>query len=399
MDINSFFNFDNGEDIFRIVDAVLFLIFAVFVLYLFIFAVKSTGKTVNKYPPAEKLYKFAILFPAYMEDLVIVNSVKSFLAQKYPRDKYDIYVISAEMKEKTDRELESLSATVIRVDDTCHTKIKALQKATDYIVENKLDYDVVVVLDADNVVDSDFLEQLNNAFYSGCSAVQTHRVAKNMNTSVAVLDAVSEEMNNSIFRKGHTKLGFSAGLIGSGMAFDYDTFMSIIYDASSIGEDKQLEVLLLKQNIYIEYLSDVHTYDEKVKKSSQFYNQRKRWLFSQVHNLFLGAKGLPKALFNGNWDYCNKLFQWIMPPRIMLLGSILIIACLILPFSFYLSIKWFVLFAVLCITLALAIPDYLVNGRLLKAIFYVPILFLLMLLNHFRIFNRKNTFSHTPHDE
>ncbi|MFR1234948.1 MAG: glycosyltransferase family 2 protein [Barnesiella sp.] len=357
------------------------------------------GKSENKYPPAAKKYKFAVLFPAYMEDKVIVNSVKDFFLQKYPRENYDVFVISAEMKDETNKALEALSATVITVDETCHTKIRALQKATDYIAENKPEYDMVVVLDADNLVDPDFLEHLNNAFYSGCSAVQTHRVAKNMNTSVAVLDAVSEEMNNSIFRKGHTKLGFSAGLIGSGMAFEYDIFRKIIYNADSVGEDKQLEVLLLKQNIYIEYLADIHTYDEKVKKSSQFYEQRKRWLFSQVHNLFLGARALPKALFNGNWDYCNKLFQWIMPPRVMLFGSILIIACLLLPFSFYMSIKWFILFGVLCVTFALAIPDYLVNKRLLKALFYVPVLFMLMFFNHFRIFRSHKTFVHTPHDE
>ena len=43
-------------------------------------------------------------------------------------------------------------------------------------------------------------------------------------TNTAVLDAVSEEINNSIFRKGHTRLGFSSGLSGSGMAFEYDLF-------------------------------------------------------------------------------------------------------------------------------------------------------------------------------
>lgn len=118
---------------------------------------------------------------------------------------------------------------------------------------------MVVVLDADNLVDPDFLEHLNNAFYSGCSAVQTHRVAKNMNTSVAVLDAVSEEMNNSIFRKGHTKLGFSAGLIGSGMAFEYDIFRKIIYKRR-FGRRRQTTGSIIVETKYLYRISGRYPY-------------------------------------------------------------------------------------------------------------------------------------------
>jgi hypothetical protein len=50
-------------------------------------------------------------------------------------------------------------------------------------------------------------------------AVQGHRTAKNTNNSWAILDAISEEINNNIFRKGHRVLGLSSAIIGSGMAF------------------------------------------------------------------------------------------------------------------------------------------------------------------------------------
>ncbi|WP_106829359.1 glycosyltransferase [Parabacteroides pacaensis] len=399
MDYSFFTNIENGEYIFRIIDSVFFLIFAISVCYLFIFAIMSTGKQKNNYPKASKQYKFAILFPAYKEDKVIINSVKSFFKQNYPQDKYDVFVISAEMEDHTNQQLKDLSAKVLVLENVYHTKTEALQRAINHIDSNKLIYDVVVVLDADNLVDPNFLEELNNAFYSGCSAVQTHRVAKNTNTSIAVLDAVSEEMNNSIFRKGHTRLGFSSGLIGSGMAFEYELFKNCILQAKHIGVDKQLEMLLLKQNVYIEYLSQVYTYDEKVKKSSQFYNQRRRWLSTQIQNLFWGITSLPKAILAGNWDYCNKLLQWMMPPRVILFGLLILIGIFLSLTNFYLSIKWWGLFCILCITFALAIPDSLVNKRLVRAIFYIPILFLLMFFNHFRLAKANKEFIHTEHDE
>ena len=82
-------------------------------------------------------------------------------------------------------------------------------------------YDIALIIDADNIINSSYLVELNNAFAdSKVQVVQTHRVAKNLNTNMAYLDAISEEINNSIFRLGHVNLGMSAALIGSGMALN-----------------------------------------------------------------------------------------------------------------------------------------------------------------------------------
>lgn len=250
----------NGEYAFIIGDAVLFLLFFISVLYLLIFSISSLRKRKDLYPPARKKYRFAVLFPAYKEDSVIINSVRSFLLQDYPRDQYEVIVISDQMTDATNSSLQALSAKVVVVEESRSSKTNALRAAINHIENGDQSFDVVVIMDADNMVDTIFLDRINNAFYSGCSALQTHRVAKNRNTSTAVLDAVSEEINNSIFRKGHTRLGFSSGLIGSGMAFDYELFKESIMLAKHVGVDKQLELILLKQNIYIEYLEDVYTY-------------------------------------------------------------------------------------------------------------------------------------------
>ncbi|MFQ8804838.1 MAG: glycosyltransferase family 2 protein [Alistipes indistinctus] len=123
-----------------------------------------------------------------------------------------------------------------------------------------------------------------------------HRRAKNLHTDTALLDAVSEEINNSIFRKGHVALGVSSALIGSGMAFDYNWFCNNITQVSSAGEDKELEVLLLKQGIFIEYLDDVEVLDEKTAGSRAFYNQRRRWLAAQWYSLKAAVRDLPGAV-------------------------------------------------------------------------------------------------------
>lgn len=390
---------NNHEKIYLLGDAILFLLFLIAVFYLFIFALFSLRKRKDKYPKASKKYKFAVLFPAYKEDMVIQESVRSFLEQDYPRELYDVFVISDQMSESTNQKLQELSSIVLKITDPKSTKTNALQLAINYIDKHDTVYDVIVIMDADNVVNTDFLNKLNDAFYSGCSAVQTHRVAKNRDTNTAVLDAVSEEINNSIFRKGHTQLGFSSALIGSGMAFEYDLFKDNIMKAGVVGVDKQLERSLLFQNIYIEYLEDVYTYDEKIKGKAGFYNQRRRWLSNQFTNLFSGISELPLALLKGNWDYCDKLFQWMMPPRIILFGFIVLFACFFTWFNWLMSIKWWGLLLFLCITFSIAVPDYLVDNKFRKAIVSLPILFILMFFNFFRLKGANKEFIHTEHGE
>lgn len=383
------------EYLYQLGDAILFLCFLIFVLYLFIFAVYSRQRPLYTYPTAKKKYSFVVLYPAYQEDEVILDSVNHFLMQEYPRHLYDIIVISNQMKPSTIELLKEMSANVIEMDSPRSTKIEALKFAIKHIDQENLHYDNVVVLDADNIVKPSYLEKINDALYAGCSVLQTHRIAKNRDNSIAILDSISEEINNSIFRKGHTRLGFSSALSGSGMAFEYDLFKEIIRGCNDIGEDKYMERKLLLQNIYIEYLEEVYTYDEKVRGKKDFYNQRQRWLTTQFSNLFSGIFKIPGAILKGNWDYCDKLFQWMMPPRILLLGFITLIALILSVLDFFAAIKWWGLLILLGITFSVAIPDYLVDKKFTKAIVSVPVLFILMFFNIFRI--GKSKFTPTKH--
>ena len=201
------------------------------------------------------------------------------------------------------------------------TKSKALNKAM-LVLESV--YDIAVVLDADNVMAKDFLTKINNAFQQDVTAVQGHRTAKNVNNSWAILDAVSEEINNSIFRKGHRVLGLSSAIIGSGMAFKYDYFKNLMATVTAVGGfDKEIELKMLKEGKEILYLNDALVYDEKVQKSEVFGNQRRRWLSAQLHYFRKDILKATKALIlKGNIDYFDKAIQFIQPPRILLLGAL-----------------------------------------------------------------------------
>ena len=91
--------------------------------------------------------------------------------------------------------MKKLPIKVIEVSFENSTKSKALNEAMRRLEKN---YDYAIILDADNLMEPEFLKKMNNAFNSGYQAVQGHRKAKNLNTNYAILDAASEEINNNI---------------------------------------------------------------------------------------------------------------------------------------------------------------------------------------------------------
>lgn len=377
----------------HIIELVFYTITAISVLYLFFFAILSVNEKHIIYKEAKKKHKILVLFPAYKEDLVIINSIEEFIKQDYPKDKFDVLVISDQMTEETNNKLTDLSAEVLTANYKNSSKAKALQYATKSKID--IEYDIVVILDADNTVEKDFLNQINNAYYSGCKAIQAHRIAKNIDTEMALLDAVSEEINNSIYRRGHIRCGLSSALIGSGMAFDYTWFKENVFLLHSAGEDKELEVLLLRQGVYIDYLSWVLVYDEKTRKESTFYNQRRRWIAAQYHTVKRTIKELPKAIMDGNWDYTDKIFQWLIFPRIIIWGITFCFAIGLLFVNWVWAIKWWIAFIFIIYTFALAIPDFLVDKKLKNTLKRLPIIFILMIINLFRIKGADKEFIHT----
>lgn len=383
------------REIVHIIDMLVFVPVFVSVIYLFVFAVLSLKKEKNVYPVARKNHRFVVLFPAYKEDKVIIDSVKSFLKQDYPSTHYDLVVLSDGMKPETNRALSDLPIRLLELKLINSSKAAALNQAVEYLSPS--DYEVVVVLDADNTVETDFLERLNSAYDWGVQAMQAHRQAKHRPTEVAILDAVSEEINNAIFRRGHARIGLSSALIGSGMAFDYPWFARHIHEISSMGEDKELELLLLRQGIFIEYLEDVPVYDEKIAGASSFYGQRRRWLAAQFEVLKKGLGYLPEAIVSGNIDYCDKLFQWMLLPRIILLGISFLVAFTLSFVAWALSLKWWLVLFLLLVALSLAMPDELYGREFKRALRKLPILFLLMFLNLFRLRGANRKFIHTQH--
>lgn len=393
-----------------IIDWILFALLALCVCYLLLYAIASKFYRTPRFPEARTLRRFIVFFPAYKEDRVIASSVRSFLQQDYPRELFDIIVISDQMQPATNENLRSLPIRLLTANYKDSSKAKALTMAVDSISDDH--YDIVVIMDADNLTSPDFLAEVNRAFDSGIKSVQAHRTGKNLNTDISILDGISEEINNGIFRSGHNALGLSAALSGSGMAFEADWFRQNVRLLETAGEDKELEVLLLQQRIHTVYLPQIPIYDEKTQKEEAISNQRKRWIAAQFGILRSSLFSLPKAIGQGNLDYCDKILQWMLPPRLIQLAGVFGLTLVITIIGIWLSlqgtatghewtiaVKWWILSAAQIAAMTLPIPGHLFNKQLGKAVLRIPMLALTTIGNLFKLKGAYKKFIHTEHGE
>ena len=386
--------------IIHLIDFLLWLFVAGSVFYVSLFAIislfptKSSSKNINK---ESRRTRFLVLFPAYKEDRVIINSLNKFVEQDYPRDCYDVAVIADHMQDDTIATLSNLPIKVLVPHFDKSSKAKALQYAIGNIGS---DYDYVVILDADNVVENKFLTQLNQKLsVKQYTAIQCHRCAKNKDNEIAVLDGVSEEINNSIFRKAHNAIGLSSALIGSGMCIKYNWFADNVNLLTTAGEDRELEALLLRQGKYIKYEEFIYVYDEKVSNQDNFQRQRLRWMTAQLQSLSSMLPYIPKAIRKHNVDYIDKTIQQALIPRSILIALTLLLSVITLIINPVASIKWWCLFFSISIAILIATPSKLRTKSIVKSIKFLPRLIWKMCCNILRIDTSNKDFIHTTHDK
>lgn len=364
-----------------IFDGLLFAAVLLTVAYFTVFTIAAQFKRGTKVTKSKRQNRFIILIPAYKCDNVIERTVNSVLGQIYPQRLFDIVVISDHLQEMTNFKLAQYPITLLTPNFRRSTKGKALQYAINNLPQFKI-YDIAMVLDADNLVLPEFLDEINNAYESaGTKAIQAHRVSKNRDTATAILEATFEEINNTVFRQGHISMGLPAAICGSGMAFNYNWFKENIIKTKAEFEDKELEALLMRQHIFVDYFDDIYIFDEKNRASSAFKRKRGQWLTDQLRSLAKNIRYLPGAIYNKQYDLIDKILQWMLIPRTLMMGIILIMS-VTLPFIYMsLAIKWWIIASLILLVFAIATPNYLVDKQWDRAFMKIPFVIITSLLH------------------
>jgi cellulose synthase/poly-beta-1,6-N-acetylglucosamine synthase-like glycosyltransferase len=380
---------------------VLFMYLFCSITYLLVVAIAGLMHKEDPPPESTVFAKIAVLITSYKDDHIIVHTAVEALNHDYPAASFDVMVVADSLMPETIRELRTLGVKVLEVE--ARMKSRSVHAALQRISREQ--YQLVMLLDADNIMKSGCLLLVNNYFQSGQLAMQCHRTAKNEQTNVALLDAISEEVNNHLFRLGQQSLGFSAAPSGSGMAFETELIKSIFSWPPILenpGEDREIDMQLLKRGIRMHYIPEAWVLDEKVATHEVFEKQRVRWLEAQWYHLrrFLepDMKGISK-----DRHYYNKLIQNLLLPRSLYLVVFFAIVILVAVrymtgWAFFFPVPgwWLSLLLFFMLTLTIAVPSRFYSSQTVKALLSLPLLMLTMLKALFRIRKGRKEFLHTP---
>ena len=263
---------------------------------------------------------YAIIVTAYEQVDSIPNVVASILKLNYSN--YLIYIVA----DKCD--VSGLHFTDERVVILRPPEILASNTRSHfYAIRNfKREHNRLTIIDSDNLVEPEYLHELDKYFNAGYSAVQGIREAKNLNTTYACLDAARDIYYHFYDGKILFGIGSSATLAGSGMAFTTKLYRDCLEnrDITGAGFDKVLQSIIVGQNLRIAFTEKAVVYDEKTTHSDQLVKQRSRWINTWFKYFKFGFTLVFKGITNFSRNQFVFGFILLRPPLfIFLLLSLL----------------------------------------------------------------------------
>jgi cellulose synthase/poly-beta-1,6-N-acetylglucosamine synthase-like glycosyltransferase len=191
-----------------------------------------------------------------------------------------------------------------------------------YAIRNfKRNHERLTIIDSDNLVDQEYLNELNKIFSKGFEAVQGVREAKNLNNHYACLDAANDMYYRYVDKKLLTGAGSSSSLSGSGMAFTVSLYKDCLEHLSTKGAgfDKILQYEVIIRGFKIAFSDSAVVFDEKTSKPTQLVKQRARWINTWFKFFKLGLKMVNTGIAKLNWNQFLFGIMLLRPPLFILL--------------------------------------------------------------------------------
>jgi cellulose synthase/poly-beta-1,6-N-acetylglucosamine synthase-like glycosyltransferase len=289
----------------------IYLVFPI-MLYLFYSLVKKKFEVGDETP---SIADYAIIVTAYEQTDGLHAVVASLLKLNYTN--YLIYIV-ADKCDVSGLQFGDNRVIILRPPEALSSNTKSHFYAINHFVRP---HNRLTIIDSDNLTDTNYLQELDHFFDRGFEAVQGVRMAKNLDTTLACLDAARDIYYHFYDGKILFASGSSATLAGSGMAFTTQLYKECLehLDISGAGFDKVLQAEILKKNKRIAFAEKAIVYDEKTTQSDQLVNQRARWINTWFKYFKFGFSILAKGLLNGSRNQLLFGIVLLRPPLFIFL--------------------------------------------------------------------------------
>ncbi len=280
-----------------IIQQALVWIVTIFWLYQLIVSICSLVKLKDKPILEEKQNRFMAIIPAHNEESVIKNLVESLNKQNYPKELFDIYVIADNCTDATAQIAKTAGAIVYeRFDEENKTKGHALNWFLNQKIEEDAPYDAFCVFDADNIVDENFIKNMNKKLCQGEDVVQGYRDIKNPTDSwVSAGYAIFYWTMNRFYHLARYNLGLSPLINGTGFMVKFDVVKPHGWDTKTLTEDIEFSLKRIIAGKKLGWATDAIVYDEQPVDFKQSWSQRSRWTVGHIQCIQNYTKDLAVA--------------------------------------------------------------------------------------------------------
>ena len=338
------------------------------VLPLFIFIVYLILPKQRKNPVTTEIADYAIIVTAYEQTHTLGPVVASILKLNYSN--YLIYIV-ADNCDISQLHFDDERVVLFRPEEVLSSNTRSHFYA---IHRFKRPHNRITIVDSDNLVEPDYLRELDVYFDNGFSAVQGVRSAKNMDTVYACLDAARDIYYHFYDGKILFEAGSSATLAGSGMAFTTSLYRECLehFDITGAGFDKILQKEIVTRGYRIAFAEKAVLYDEKTSRSDQLVKQRARWINTWFKYFKFGFQLLGKGITGFNWNQFLFGLVLLRPPLfifLLLSGFFMVADIFISPIQ---SLIWLIGFLIFITGFIFALVMSDTDKRIYQSLWGIP---------------------------
>lgn len=266
---------------------------------------------------------FALIVAAHNEEMVVSHIIDSLKKLDYPKNLYDIFIIADNCADDTANISRKLGVNVFeRNVPSKRGKGYALEWMFQKIFKMEKKYDSIAIFDADNLVSSNFLKEMNAKLLNGYKVVQGYIDSKNPEDSwITQSYSISFWTANRLFQLARWNLGLSNQIGGTGFCVETDILKTLGWGATCLTEDLEFTCKLVLNDYKVGWSHNAIVYDEKPLTLKQSWRQRKRWMqgFADVSSRFFG-KLMKKAIKDRDFKAFDCALYSIQPFFTLLLA-------------------------------------------------------------------------------
>lgn len=331
--------------------------------------------------------RYCILIPARYESKVINNLLLSITKQTTKINPKDIYIIVESIKDKTVDIAKQYNMNIIlRENLSLKRKGYALNDAVTYILKKQIHYDAYFIFDADNILDKDFIKNMEKSINEGYDIAIGYRNTKNSNTLVSASSALTFSMINTMLNERKNKYHNNLTISGTG----YYIKGSIIeewnsFPFHSLTEDYELTLYAILHNLTTTYNKKAIFYDEQPDNFNISLKQRTRWVKGYFEARKKYINKISKSETKNDPNFASKVnaFLGVTPYIYIIIGLLIILVNILITkgittFLCYLTIFLLLIYTVLSIFTIIMLKKEknslnISKSMKIKVIFYNPI--------------------------